>query len=431
MRQFSCRITVCSEDTSVFQAFNAWITSRNIRDRTNNFRIVEYYRNDAQRPLIGQRRKNALNGKSYRKLPSSQELSLSKMRNLFSWMRKGKLREDNAWDFSEGTTWALVPSFGTHLIFMDGCPMIVERQQEERGQGEGSKRIETMTAIFPRSKARLDRYLEEIQAFNRIPEDQFMVYNHGSHSQHIMPRKKIDGHALVYRDQDVFKNLKNDMSFFLSSEDRYEDLNLHWHRGYGFFGPPGTGKTSMVMALASGLGLELHKLSLEHFTLDNFLHKFSRVKAGTILLFEDIDLTLSANSSLITINAPNPAGVPVPEQEEGMNYRTLLNIFDGLDTPEGLIFVITSNHKERIGDALLRPGRVDIHVDFELMGRGEAERYVSWFFKSDFMLNKDLNGMEISPAALRAICIANPLNKEGPEVRTYLEAHPQKEDQSA
>ena len=46
------------------------------------------------------------------------------------------------------------------------------------------------------------------------------------------------------------------------------------------------------------------------------------------------------------------------------NDNSLLNGLDGIANRDGQIFVLTTNHIERLDKALIRPGRVDLRVEF-------------------------------------------------------------------
>jgi mitochondrial chaperone BCS1 len=51
----------------------------------------------------------------------------------------------------------------------------------------------------------------------------------------------------------------------------------------------------------------------------------------------------------------------------------LLNVIDGVASHEGRVLIMTTNHLEALDSALLRPGRVDLRIHFELAARKQAE----------------------------------------------------------
>lgn len=52
------------------------------------------------------------------------------------------------------------------------------------------------------------------------------------------------------------------MRTFLSNEAWYTHRGIPWRRGYLLHGPPGSGKTSYIQALAGELGYDIAVLSL-------------------------------------------------------------------------------------------------------------------------------------------------------------------------
>merc|ERR1719399_1312514 len=48
-----------------------------------------------------------------------------------------------------------------------------------------------------------------------------------------------------------------------------------------------------------------------------------------------------------------------------LTFSGLLNALDGVGGCSGQIFVLTTNHRERLDPALIRNGRVDLHVEFK------------------------------------------------------------------
>jgi chaperone BCS1 len=45
--------------------------------------------------------------------------------------------------------------------------------------------------------------------------------------------------------------------------------------------------------------------------------------------------------------------------QSGITLSGLLNVLDGFHAPSGVLFVMTTNHVEKLDQALLRPGRID------------------------------------------------------------------------
>ena len=60
--------------------------------------------------------------------------------------------------------------------------------------------------------------------------------------------------------------------------------------------------------------------------------------------------------------------------QEGITLSGLLNCMDGITAPDGAVIVMTTNHPELIDPALLRPGRVDMRVEFGPANRDQIER---------------------------------------------------------
>jgi chaperone BCS1 len=166
-----------------------------------------------------------------------------------------------------------------------------------------------------------------------------------------LPPRSID--TVVLRAGQL-ETLVEDLETFFASEAAYARLGVPWHRGLLLEGPPGTGKSSVVRALADRFGLDLWYLPLSDMENDNsLLQCLAEVPARAMLLLEDIDVVHAAT-------ARDDAGT------SGISTSGLLNALDGVATPHGLLTLMTTNRKEQLDDALLRPGRADrvVHVGY-------------------------------------------------------------------
>jgi len=161
------------------------------------------------------------------------------------------------------------------------------------------------------------------------------------------------------------EHLLQDVAQFRRSKQRYERLGVPYHRGYLFYGPPGTGKTSLVSALAAHFGLSIYAVNLADFTDRSLMSATNNVPARSILLFEDIDCMRSSQARADADSRSGQSGPAVVSQKEslssqnGVTLSGLLNILDGFHAPHGVLFVMTTNHVEKLDPALLRPGRID------------------------------------------------------------------------
>jgi chaperone BCS1 len=175
----------------------------------------------------------------------------------------------------------------------------------------------------------------------------------------------VEGYAPRVLDSVVLQpgekeHLIEDIRKFRASKQRYSQLGIPYHRGYLLYGPPGTGKTSLVSALAAHFALSIYVVNLTDFNDRTLMNAVNQVPANSLLLFEDIDCAKSGQSRRPESkeNAPTQ-----PEKEtapaNAVTLSGLLNVVDGFYAPTGVLFVMTTNHIEKLDRALLRPGRID------------------------------------------------------------------------
>jgi chaperone BCS1 len=156
---------------------------------------------------------------------------------------------------------------------------------------------------------------------------------------------------------------------FLQRRDWYLERGLPYRRGYLLHGPPGTGKSSAVLAVASALRMDLALLSLSGSSLDdNELGQLlSQVPANAIVLIEDIDCAFHQRKESA-------------DKVSRLTFSGLLNALDGVAAGEGRILFATTNHPEQLDPALIRPGRIDRKLEIGLADRDQLRRIFERFF---------------------------------------------------
>jgi chaperone BCS1 len=198
------------------------------------------------------------------------------------------------------------------------------------------------------------------------------------------PSRPID---TVVMDPKTKRQVLADMEEYLHPATRkfYSDRGIPYRRGYLFRGPPGTGKSSLSFALAGIFGLSIFTVSLNSkISEDDLANLFDELPEHCLVLLEDIDtagIEKRAENGDET-NEPNEAEVEEVlastrrtsrHDKTSISLSSLLNVIDGVASQEGRILVMTTNHMDNLDEALIRPGRVDLIVDFPCASRTTAE----------------------------------------------------------
>ena len=74
----------------------------------------------------------------------------------------------------------------------------------------------------------------------------------------------------------------------------------------------------------------------------------------------------------------------------------LLNVVDGVGAGEGRIMVATTNYYDRLDEALIRPGRIDLEVKFELASKYQAREQFCQFYIPHTITTEKEPGLALS-----------------------------------
>ena len=81
----------------------------------------------------------------------------------------------------------------------------------------------------------------------------------------VQPTRKRPINSVIL-DKGIMNNLVKDIEHFLAQPQWYIDRGIPYRRGYLLYGPPGSGKTSAIMALAGCLLLNSFDLVENSFS---------------------------------------------------------------------------------------------------------------------------------------------------------------------
>ncbi len=288
---------------------------------------------------------------------------------------------------SSKTTFSLLPGQGRHFLKYTGAWFMIERQRATKmiDITNGSP-WETITfTTLSRDRNLLYKLLNDAHD-NALKSNQgktVILKSFGHEWRRVgEPRVKKKLSSVVL-DGEISEMLVKDVENFLNGSSWYYDRGIPYRRGYLLYGPPGSGKTSFVLALAGQLDYNICVLSLSDsgMTDDRLNHLLTQVPPRSLILLEDIDAAFNHRS--------------VNESQQGYQYQSrvtfsgLLNAFDGVTSSEERIIFMTTNHLDRLDPALIRPGRVDIRVLIDNATPSQAKRLFLKFYQNQYDLAEE------------------------------------------
>ena len=230
----------------------------------------------------------------------------------------------------------------------------------------------------------------------------------------VKPCRPLD---TVYLDGTQRDMIQHDVARFLHPDTaiRYRSRGIPHRRGYLFHGPPGNGKSSLAMALAGHFGLNVYNISLRDAGInDAYLAQlFTMLPPNKVLvLLEDIDSAGlkreeefdDDESSIVELDAwgaPYQRGrrpVPRPARATNVTLSGVLNALDGISAPEGHIVVMTTNCPDALDKALIRPGRVDMKVEF----KHASHKQLSEMFQRMYVDEQPINESKSTPESTQS-----------------------------
>jgi chaperone BCS1 len=151
----------------------------------------------------------------------------------------------------------------------------------------------------------------------------------------------------------IAQSAYSDMKDFLEAATWYADRGIPYRRGYLLYGQPGTGKSSLVMALAGTLKMPVYQVSLteQSLTDSTFTLLLNAVEPNSVVLLEDVDAAFCDRTS---------------REGSSLSFSGILNAIDGVAASEARILFMTTNHLEKLDPALIRPGRIDVKFEMTL-----------------------------------------------------------------
>lgn len=175
----------------------------------------------------------------------------------------------------------------------------------------------------------------------------------------IRKRRTFDDIFIPKKDKELLINSLDD---FVNKRQWYIDNNIPYHFGILLYGEPGTGKSIITQAIAEHLKAKYNVLNgADIGWLEDSLSELQirpDNESYSILAIEDVDCFFTDNINNKLDNASQIS-------KRKASLSSILNCMDGIYASDNVIYVLTTNHKEYLDPALIRPGRCDIQLEIK------------------------------------------------------------------
>jgi len=269
-----------------------------------------------------------------------------------------------------------LPSFGQHKFYYKGKLLMLNRSKgnptlssnSERGLSVATPEFLTIT-LFHYNRSILNDLVQEAmdKNFDRSKDKTRIYATHSGMWMSIAMKEKRELSSVVL-EESVSGPFERDILFFLRAKEWYAQRGIPYRRGYLLHGPPGTGKTSFILAIAGKLGLDICMLNTsgQHLNDSTLLTLLQQTPRDSIVVLEDID------SMFVKRKSDFPGS--------SISFAGLLNALDGIASADGRILFMTTNHITRLSPALIRPGRIDKKFLFDFASRYQIQTMFEQFF---------------------------------------------------
>ncbi|KAI4338010.1 hypothetical protein L6164_016366 [Bauhinia variegata] len=198
-------------------------------------------------------------------------------------------------------------------------------------------------------------------------------------------------------DSELKNKVKSDLEQFLKSKQYYHRLGRVWKRNYLLYGTSGTGKSSFIAAMARLLCYDVYDVDISKVSDDSDLKMLlMQTTSRSLVVIEDLDRFLAGRSTAVSLSG-------------------VLNFMDGIVSccGEERVMVFTMNSKDQIDQTVMRPGRIDVHIQFPLCDFSTFKIMAnSYLGVKDHKLFPQVEevfqtGAKLSPAEIGEIMISN------------------------
>lgn len=268
--------------------------------------------------------------------------------------------------------------YGFHIFFYKRRLFWINKQKLESSGSERQK-DEVRVSTFGRSHSPFYNILEDFKPKKDESTLEVFTLSHGGHWDHLAmaPKRSLES---VAAEPGVKENLKEQIKFFKDNKEWFRKRAVPHKLTYILHGLPGTGKTSLIKAIASEFNMNICVVNINSVSDSSLEEALSTAPDNSIILIEDFD------SSPVTKDRDEKQSKGSGEKLSFLTLTGLLNSLDGIVPMDNNIVFMTTNHLDKIDPALTRKGRVDYILEMNELSPETIKKH-SEFLYPDFDFN--------------------------------------------
>lgn len=235
----------------------------------------------------------------------------------------------------------------------------------------------------------LAKEYEELNFNKSVTIYKYSTYGGWIVTKTFFPRKDNTIILAKHLKQQIYESIDD----FKNSEPLYKRLGIPHKKGVLFHGIAGTGKTSLISCIAKKLNTKtIYNITSISKSNEDLIYDAISKLDNTVILFEDIDRHFQKDEK--------------GDLQPTFTLNKLMNVLDGLGSPENCIIILTANNVDVLPKDLIRPGRIDLKVYFGYSGYNEIIEYTMLFYEDcpkdvARQLAKKIDGKPITIAMLQ------------------------------
>ena len=205
----------------------------------------------------------------------------------------------------------------------------------------------------------------------------------------------------IFLNDHIKETIMNHIDSFLANRSIYEKRNLLYKTGILLYGEPGTGKSSLANMIATEYNSDMALINMSEFAGINTDFLATTLNADDkfyVVVLEDIDCVIGDRED------------ENQDLENKKNVNKLLQFLDSTSSPSNVVFVATTNHIEKLDEAIKRDGRFDLIVNITNIDKSAATKMCNSFGLTDGdiidnILKDNMIDGKINPAKLQNLIL--------------------------